>query len=400
MRRDNARLLDILVACDEVTAFLTDVSREEFLADRKLQCAVWFQMEVIGEAARVMSRQFRKAHPEVPWDRLVKLRHSIAHEYFRLDPKALWEVAQRETPAIRTLIEPLVHRNSTVWLPTPTPAQEKPMAAKPETVVAVQLYGWTQPENFPNRPPLIERIDEAFAAIKRAGIDNVEGDTASASDPRFVAALKRHKLGWPASYSGGTFHVEAEAPKSIAAMVANARVAKDLGVRVINCNPAVKPGGVEKTDEELEVQAKWLDACGAELRALGIRFALHNHSPEMRSGAREVHSWMSGTTPENVWFNADVEWIRHGGGDPVAMLEAYGGRTASLHVRDAIGTTWVQALGEGDIDFAAIAAVLRRKRFAGPISIEHATMAGTKITRSFEENHRISRDFIRRVFGV
>ncbi|MBM4038609.1 MAG: sugar phosphate isomerase/epimerase [Planctomycetes bacterium] len=275
--------------------------------------------------------------------------------------------------------------------------KEHPM---PATVIAVQLYGWTQPENFPNRPPLIERLDEAFAAIKRAGIDNVEWDTSWAGDKRFVAALERHRLGFPASYSGGTFHIEAEAPKSIAAMAANARVAKELGVSVINCNPAVKPGGAEKTDEELAVQAKWLDACGAELKALGIRFALHNHSPEMRSGAREVHSWMSGTKPENVWFNADVEWIHHGGGDPVAMLELYGHRTASLHVRDAVGTTWVQALGDGELDFPAIVAVLKRKRFAGPISIEHATMAGTKITRSFEENHRISRDFIRRVFGV
>jgi len=221
-----------------------------------------------------------------------------------------------------------------------------------------------------------------------------------AGDKRFIAALATHKLGFPASYSGGTFHVEAEAPKSIAAMAANAKVARELGVRVINCNPAVKAGGAEKTDEELAVQAKWLDACGAELRALGVRFALHNHSPEMRRNAREVHSWMRDTKPENVWFNADVEWIRHGGGDPVAMLEAYGDRTASLHLRDAIGTTWVQALGEGDIDVPAIAAVLKKKGFAGPISLEHATTAQTKITRSFEENHRISRDFIRKVFGV
>lgn len=270
----------------------------------------------------------------------------------------------------------------------------------PLTVVATQLYGWTQPENFPGAPPLLELLDEVFAAIKRAGIDHVEGDTAMAADPRFRAALARHRLGFPASYSGGTFHSDDEAAHAVAAIVANARVARDLGVGVINCNPAVKPGGAEKTDEELAIQAKWLDVCGDELRGLGIRFALHNHSPEMRSGAREVHSWMRDTEPANVWFNADVEWIRHGGGDPVAMLEQYGDRTASLHLRDAIGTTWVQALGEGDIDFPAIAAVLQRKAFAGPLSIEHATMPGTRITRSFEENHRISRDFVRRVFGV
>ena len=274
------------------------------------------------------------------------------------------------------------------------------MAEPVKTVVATQLYGWTQSINFPNKPPLLERLDDAFAAIKRAGFDNVEGDTGMAGNPAFVAALKRHGLGFPAAYSGGTFHVEAEAEPSIKAMAAHAKVARELGVRVINCNPAVKPGGVEKTDDELAIQARWLDRCGAELRALGLRFALHNHSPEMRSDAREVHSWMRGTKPENVWFNADIEWIHHGGGDPVALLEQYGERTASLHVRDAIGTEWVQALGEGTIDYSAVVAVLKEKKFAGPISLELAYTEQTKITRSFEENHRVSREFIRKMFGA
>jgi sugar phosphate isomerase/epimerase len=283
---------------------------------------------------------------------------------------------------------------------SPRSLEAEEVKTNPKIAVAVQLYGWTQPINFPNQPPLIERIDDALAAIKRAGFDNVEGDTGMLGNQKFVEALKKHAIGFPASYSGGTFHVEAEAEKSIKAMAAGAKIARDFGVRVINCNPAVKAGGAEKTDEELAIQAKWLDACGAELRALGIRFALHNHSPEMRSKAREVHSWLRNTKPENVWFNADVEWIHHGGGDPVKFLEEYGDRTASLHVRDAIGTEWVQALGEGKIDFPTIAAVLKEKKFAGPISLELAYTEQTKRTRSFEENHRVSRDFIRRVFGV
>jgi len=266
--------------------------------------------------------------------------------------------------------------------------------------VATQLYGWTQEINFPGQPPLLERLDGAFAAIKRAGFNHVEGDTAQAGNPKFVDALRRHGLGMPASYSGGTFHIEAEAEASIETMVAHASVARELGVRVINCNPSVKAGGGEKTDEELAVQAKMLDRCGAELRALGIRFALHNHTPAMRSQAREVHSNLRNTDRRNVWLNADVEWIRHGGGDPVALLEEYGERTASLHIRDAVGTQWVQALGEGDMDLAAIAEVLKRKHFRGPLTLELAYEQATRITRSFEENHRVSREVIRRVFGA
>lgn len=282
----------------------------------------------------------------------------------------------------------------------PPTSEAQGMATQGRIAVAAQLFGWTQPISFPNQPGLLDRLDAAFASIKRAGFDNVEGDTTMAANPRFVEALRRHGLGYPASYSGGTFHIEAEAERSIQSIVAQARVARAIGVAVINCNPGVKPGGAEKTDAELAIQARMMDRCGAELRALGLRFAFHNHSPEMRSNARELHYTFRNSDPRNLWYNADVEWIRHGGGDPVRMLEEYGDRTASLHVRDAVGTQWVQALGEGDLDFAGIARVLREKRFAGPLSFEIAIDEHTRVSRSIEENHRISREFIRRVFGA
>jgi inosose dehydratase len=269
-----------------------------------------------------------------------------------------------------------------------------------ETVVATQLFGWTQAINFPDAPPLLERLDDAFAAIKRAGFDHVEHGVDMAANEAFLAALERHGLGFPAAYSGGTFHVAAEAEASIERIVAAAAPAREVGVTVINCNPSPKQGGAEKTDAELELQARMLDRCGAALADLGVRFALHNHTPAMRSSAREVHANLRNTDPAHVWLNADVEWIRHGGGDPVAFLEEYGARTASLHLRDALGTQWVQALGEGDMDFEAIAQVLRRKGFAGPIALELATDPETVITRSFEDNHRRSRAVVRSVFGV
>jgi len=269
-----------------------------------------------------------------------------------------------------------------------------------EIAVATQLYGWTQSLNFPNRPPLLERLDEAFDAIGRAGIENVEHSVEMAANDTFLNALARHGLGFPSAYVGGTFHTEPEAEASIESIVAKARVASDVGVQVLNCNPSPKPDGEEKTDAELAVQARMLDRCGAELIALGIRLALHNHTPAMRSGGREVHSNLRNTTPTNVWLNADFEWIRHGGGDPVAFIEEYADRTASLHVRDAIGTQWVQAVGDGDMPYPKIAEVLKAKHFVGPLAIELATDPTTEITRSFEENHRISREFVQHVFGA
>ena len=108
MRKDDARLLDILLACREVQEFIAGVSREEFKADRKLQSALCMKLEIIGEAARTVSDEYKTAHPDIPWRDIVGLRHRIVHEYFRLDLDIIWDIVQKDIPALIAMVEPLI----------------------------------------------------------------------------------------------------------------------------------------------------------------------------------------------------------------------------------------------------------------------------------------------------
>ncbi len=54
----------------------------------------------------------------------------------------------------------------------------------------------------------------------------------------------------------------------------------------------------------------------------------------------------------------------------------------------------------GDIDHRPIAAALNDAGFDGVIALELCHMDGMATTRSFEENHRISRGYIGEVFGA
>jgi uncharacterized protein with HEPN domain len=108
MRRDDARLLDIVLACREVGEFVRGSSRESFLTDRRLQSAVAMQLQVIGEAARALSDEFKAGRPEVPWSQIVSLRHRIVHEYFRIDAGTLWEIVRRDVPELLREVAPLV----------------------------------------------------------------------------------------------------------------------------------------------------------------------------------------------------------------------------------------------------------------------------------------------------
>ncbi|WP_353846958.1 HepT-like ribonuclease domain-containing protein [Chloroflexus sp.] len=62
----------------------------------------------MGEAARKVSDETRAAHPEIPWNQIVALRHRIAHDYFRLDLVRIWKIVQEDVPALINQIEPLV----------------------------------------------------------------------------------------------------------------------------------------------------------------------------------------------------------------------------------------------------------------------------------------------------
>ena len=108
MRSDDARLLDILLACKHARAFVKDLTQETFLVDAKAQAAVCMKLEVIGEAARAISDECKAANSRIPWRFLVDLRNRIIHEYFRLDPEAILTIVHEELPPLMALIAPLV----------------------------------------------------------------------------------------------------------------------------------------------------------------------------------------------------------------------------------------------------------------------------------------------------
>jgi len=108
VRRDDAHLLDILVAARKVLEFLEGVTWREFEQNDLHQHAAMYLLKVIGEAARRVSPQTRDAHPEIPWERMIGLRDHLTYEYFRVNLAAVWDAARNDLPRLIALIEPLV----------------------------------------------------------------------------------------------------------------------------------------------------------------------------------------------------------------------------------------------------------------------------------------------------
>jgi uncharacterized protein with HEPN domain len=51
---------------------------------------------ISGEAARHVSAEFQREHPEVPWPAIIGMRHKIVHDYLSVDEDRVWRTATEE----------------------------------------------------------------------------------------------------------------------------------------------------------------------------------------------------------------------------------------------------------------------------------------------------------------
>jgi len=97
---DAARLWDMLAYAQEIHEALSGLTFEEYLANKDRRLATERRLEIIGEAARNVSEAFREAHPEIPWRRIIGMRHVLAHEYGDIRQEVVFRVAQNYLPAL------------------------------------------------------------------------------------------------------------------------------------------------------------------------------------------------------------------------------------------------------------------------------------------------------------
>ncbi len=268
--------------------------------------------------------------------------------------------------------------------------------------VVVQFYVWLQ--RFASlKKTAAEGMEEALTAIHRAGYRRVElvsGLFHPDLRAKTLSLLKREQLEIPTLYAGSALHKTAIGEESIAAIVQLARELKSAGLEWIVTNPNPKPGGEQKTDAELDLQAHNLNRLGAELQQSRVRLMVHHHTPELMNNAREWRFQLRHTDPRLVSCCVDVNWAFRGGQPPLAFVREAGDRLVSVHLRNERNGVWMEDFGPGDIDYAPIADYLKKIAYRGYLVIELAYEKATDIRRSLEEDLRLSRFYAELVFGV
>ena len=112
MQRDDSLLLDMLQAAKQIQEYTSGLQEQDFLNSRRDQDAVLLQCTVLGEMAKRVSLEFRNAHPEIPWRKIMGFRNVVVHDYFQVDVHRVWKIASRDIPELIKTLEPLVSPDS------------------------------------------------------------------------------------------------------------------------------------------------------------------------------------------------------------------------------------------------------------------------------------------------
>jgi inosose dehydratase len=271
-----------------------------------------------------------------------------------------------------------------------------PPATARKTLVGSNIYGWTQ---YADRDKRKLDVEEVISALRDCGYDYLESNMDTGhpeNNARFAAQLRAKGLQPVSLYTGARVHEAGKAGETVARILAAAKVCQEAGFQVISCN--ADPIGRQKTDEELATQATALTELGRGLNQLGLKLGIHHHMPEMANQAREFHYTFRHTPPSVVGFCYDVHWVWKGGVTPKDALREYGDRVVTWHLRQSRNGVWYEELAAGDIDYEEVATFAREHNLPRRFTVELALEGGTKITRSVVENHRLSREFVRKVF--
>ncbi|MFH0981370.1 MAG: DUF86 domain-containing protein [Planctomycetota bacterium] len=81
MQRDPASIVDIVLAGREIVQFTQGLDLAQFRDNSLVRSAVNFQLQIIGEATKRLSKKFRESHPTIPWKMMAGMRDRLIHGY-------------------------------------------------------------------------------------------------------------------------------------------------------------------------------------------------------------------------------------------------------------------------------------------------------------------------------
>ena len=105
MNKDETFLKHIFDEIDFLENQFNNLEFQDLMNDPVLQRACLRSLEVIGEAVKNISNDFKSENPKIEWRKIAGLRDKLIHHYFGVDWEIVWNVIKNKIPEIRESLE-------------------------------------------------------------------------------------------------------------------------------------------------------------------------------------------------------------------------------------------------------------------------------------------------------
>ena len=99
---------------DEINYLIKEsknLTYESFIKNETLKRAFTRSLEIIGEATKNISTDFRERYPEIEWKELTGLRDKLIHHYFGVNWNRVWDVIENLIPKLKEQIEKILNKS-------------------------------------------------------------------------------------------------------------------------------------------------------------------------------------------------------------------------------------------------------------------------------------------------
>jgi sugar phosphate isomerase/epimerase len=268
--------------------------------------------------------------------------------------------------------------------------------------IKVNGHLWIYASKYPPNWDCTPNLETVFADMSYAGIDGVE---LMESTLRYDDSVKRingfiSKYNFPVSGSSYGVGFNMWDVNQHAKILDDIKIVVPRLSQVKGKTFGISVGDAKhlKTETELDAQADILKKILVICNDNGIEANLHNHTYEVENSLHDLKGTLKRIP--GIKLGPDLNWLIRAGVNPVEFINTYGKQIVYLHIRDQYADgKWTEYVGQGVTDFSAIAKALTEQKFKGNVAIELAFPADFTPVNPLKEDWKMSRQYVKKVFG-
>jgi len=111
-KKDIIYVKHIRDAINSILEYTKDLNKNDFNSKEIIQDAVIRQIEIIGEAVKNVSIDFRELYSNIPWKKITGMRDKLIHGYFNVDVERVWNVIINDIPVLKNQIEDIIDKET------------------------------------------------------------------------------------------------------------------------------------------------------------------------------------------------------------------------------------------------------------------------------------------------